>query len=232
MRLMRLVERPHDLKLTVPSRSRHRPAPDAAPSPPRRPVRRWPSTAQRCPASVPRRPCRAGRAPIRPAAAVATISTSTSALAVASLMVAGALTPSPARTAAFCGSMSKAVTACPALPGLRTDLHRRPAGTSWPPLARTNSARCGPPPASRIRGTTRPVTSSKLSPPGPSTPHPKERSTPSAITAQFVATLEGTYSHASSVFSALQAIGIDLTDVFAVLEAEGQELGRLEAADH
>ena len=61
-------------------------------------------------------------------------------------------------------------------------------------------------------------------------------------------TIEGTYSHASSVFSALQAIGIDLTDVFAVLEAEGvekfeqswtellesigQELGRLEAADH
>jgi transaldolase len=36
-------------------------------------------------------------------------------------------------------------------------------------------------------------------------------------------TIEGTYSHASSVFSALEAIGIDLTDVFAVLEAEGVE---------
>src|SRR6185312_4879122 len=47
--------------------------------------------------------------------AVATINTSTSASAAASLMVAAALTPSPARVAAFCGSISKAVTACPAL---------------------------------------------------------------------------------------------------------------------
>src|SRR6185312_5392766 len=46
--------------------------------------------------------------------AVATINTSTSASAAASLMVAAALTPSPARAAALCGSMSKAVTVCPA----------------------------------------------------------------------------------------------------------------------
>ncbi len=34
-------------------------------------------------------------------------------------------------------------------------------------------------------------------------------------------TIEGTYAQASSVFSALEALGIDLTDVFAVLETEG-----------
>ncbi len=44
----------------------------------------------------------------------ATISTSTWASAAASPMVAAALTPSPARVTAFCGSISKAVTVCPA----------------------------------------------------------------------------------------------------------------------
>jgi transaldolase len=33
-------------------------------------------------------------------------------------------------------------------------------------------------------------------------------------------TIEGTYAQASSVFSSLEAIGIDLTDVFHVLETE------------
>src|SRR4029077_7228418 len=42
------------------------------------------------------------------------MTTSTSASTAASLMVAAALTPSPARAAAFCGSISKAVTTCPA----------------------------------------------------------------------------------------------------------------------
>ena len=36
-------------------------------------------------------------------------------------------------------------------------------------------------------------------------------------------TIEGTYGQASSVFSALEALGIDLTDVFDVLEKEGVE---------
>jgi transaldolase len=34
-------------------------------------------------------------------------------------------------------------------------------------------------------------------------------------------TIEGTYGKASSVFSSLEAIGVDLTDVFEVLETEG-----------
>ncbi len=34
-------------------------------------------------------------------------------------------------------------------------------------------------------------------------------------------TIEGTYAQASSVFSSLEALGIDLTDVFHVLETEG-----------
>ena len=36
-------------------------------------------------------------------------------------------------------------------------------------------------------------------------------------------TIEGTYAQASSVFSSLEAIGVDLTDVFEVLESEGVE---------
>ena len=36
-------------------------------------------------------------------------------------------------------------------------------------------------------------------------------------------TIEGTYAQASSVFSSLEAIGVDLTDAFEVLEAEGVE---------
>jgi transaldolase len=36
-------------------------------------------------------------------------------------------------------------------------------------------------------------------------------------------TIEGTYAQASSVFSSLEAIGVDLTDVFQVLESEGVE---------
>ena len=36
-------------------------------------------------------------------------------------------------------------------------------------------------------------------------------------------TIEGTYAQASAVFSALEALGIDLDDVFAVLETEGVE---------
>src|SRR6478735_8771892 len=36
-------------------------------------------------------------------------------------------------------------------------------------------------------------------------------------------TIEGTYGKASSVFSSLEAIGVDLTDVFDVLEKEGVE---------
>jgi transaldolase len=34
-------------------------------------------------------------------------------------------------------------------------------------------------------------------------------------------TIEGTYAQASAVFSGLEALGIDLDDVFAVLETEG-----------
>ena len=34
-------------------------------------------------------------------------------------------------------------------------------------------------------------------------------------------TIEGTYAQASAVFSSLEALGIDLTDVFDVLETEG-----------
>jgi transaldolase len=36
-------------------------------------------------------------------------------------------------------------------------------------------------------------------------------------------TIEGTYAQASSVFSSLEAIGVDLTDVFQFLETEGVE---------
>ena len=36
-------------------------------------------------------------------------------------------------------------------------------------------------------------------------------------------TIEGTYAQASAVFSSLEALGIDLTDVFEVLESEGVE---------
>jgi len=36
-------------------------------------------------------------------------------------------------------------------------------------------------------------------------------------------TIEGTYAQASSVFSSLEAIGVDLNDVFDVLESEGVE---------
>jgi len=36
-------------------------------------------------------------------------------------------------------------------------------------------------------------------------------------------TIEGTYAQASSVFSSLEAIGVDLNDVFEVLESEGVE---------
>jgi len=36
-------------------------------------------------------------------------------------------------------------------------------------------------------------------------------------------TIEGTYGQASAVFSGLEAIGVDLADVFAVLESEGVE---------
>jgi transaldolase len=36
-------------------------------------------------------------------------------------------------------------------------------------------------------------------------------------------TIEGTYEEASSVFAALEALGVDLTDVFDVLETEGVE---------
>ena len=36
-------------------------------------------------------------------------------------------------------------------------------------------------------------------------------------------TIEGTYAGASAVFSSLEALGIDLNDVFEVLETEGVE---------
>ena len=36
-------------------------------------------------------------------------------------------------------------------------------------------------------------------------------------------TIEGTYAQASAVFSSLEALGIDLDDVFEVLETEGVE---------
>ena len=36
-------------------------------------------------------------------------------------------------------------------------------------------------------------------------------------------TIEGTYAQAAAVFSSLQDLGVDLTDVFDVLESEGVE---------
>ena len=36
-------------------------------------------------------------------------------------------------------------------------------------------------------------------------------------------TITGTYASASSTFSALESLGVDLTDVFEVLETEGVE---------
>ena len=98
------------------------------------------------------------------------------------------------------------------------------AGTRWPRRARPSSARCGPRPASRTPSTTTPVTSSNLSRPERSTRARRRRSTRSPTTASSAATPSPAPTRAASAtFSALESLGVDLTDVFEVLETEGVE---------
>jgi len=75
---------------------------------------------------------------------------------------------------------------------------------------------------SRTPSTTTPGTSSSSSPPARSTTAPEKTIAAVADHGEITGnTIDGTNDQAAAVFSSLEAAGVDLNDVFAVLETEG-----------